>query len=263
MDVLVVGAGAMGRWFASVAADVGDVALADVDPAAAEAAAEAVGGRAVPLDGEGTFDAVCIAVPIPAAADAIERAAPRAERALLDVTGVMEEAVTAMQAAAPDRERVSLHPLFAPDAEPGSVAVVADAAGPVTDELRAAVAARGNDPFETTIGEHDAAMESVQAAAHAAVLAYGLATGDVREEFHTPVSERLESLLARVSGGEPRVYADVQAAFDGAEAVAAAASDVAGADHDAFERLYRDAGERAEGKRAVDEWADQGGDGGG
>jgi prephenate dehydrogenase len=263
MDVLVVGAGAMGRWFASVAADVGDVALADVDPAAAEAAAETVGGRAVPLDGGGTFDVVCVAVPIPAAADAVERQAGRAERALLDVTGVMAPAVTAMRAAAPDRERVSLHPLFAPDAEPGSVAVVADAPGPVTDEVRAAVAARGNDTFETTVEDHDAAMESVQAAAHAAVLAYGLATEDVREEFHTPVSEQLEALLARVSGGEPRVYADVQAAFDGAEAVAAAAGDVAAADHDAFERLYAAAGERADADRAVDEWADQGGDGGG
>jgi len=242
MEVLVVGAGAMGRWFGGAVADVADVAFADVDPEAAAAAAAAVGGRAVALEGDERFDAVCLAVPLPAVGAAVEAHAGRAERALVDVAGVMAEPVAAMAAAATDRERVSLHPLFAPENAPGSVAVVADAPGPVTDELRAALAARGNDLFETTPGEHDEAMESVQAAAHAAVLAYGLAAGDVREEFHTPVSAALADLVDRVAAGEPRVYADIQAAYDGADAVATAARRVADADREAFEALYASAG---------------------
>ncbi|NKE35625.1 prephenate dehydrogenase, partial [Natronococcus sp. JC468] len=70
MDVLIVGAGAMGTWFGE-AVDA-DVAFADVDPAAAAAAADAVGGEAVPLGGDATYDVVCIAVPPshPARADA-------------------------------------------------------------------------------------------------------------------------------------------------------------------------------------------------
>lgn len=243
MDVLVVGAGAMGRWFADAVSDAADVAVADVDPVAASEAAEAVRGRAVRLDGEERFDAVCFAVPIPAVREAVAEQVHRAERALLDVTGVMAAPVEAMAAAAPERERVSLHPLFAPENAPGSVAVVPDAPGPVTDDLRAALAAGGNDLFETTPAEHDAAMASVQAAAHAAVLAYGLAADDVREEFHTSVSEVLSALVEQVTDGEPRVYADIQATFDGASGVADAAERIAAADQEAFERLYESARE--------------------
>ena len=242
MNGLVVGAGEMGAWLADVLGDAGfEVAVADADPAAArEFAAGREGVRAVPLDGEEGFDLVCVAVPIPAAEDAIASAAGRAERALLDVTGTMAGPVAAMREHAPDRERVSLHPLFAPDAEPGNVAVVADAAGPVTDAVREALDARGNEAFETTPEEHDRAMETVQARVHAAVLAYGLAAEEVPEEFHTPVSAGLSDLVERVTGGDGRVYADIQAAFDGAEDVAAAAREVAEADRESFRRLYED-----------------------
>lgn len=263
MDVLVVGAGAMGRWLAGTVGDVADVAVADVDPDAAAATSDAVDAAVVPVDGDERFDAVCVAVPLPEAPDVLAEQAPRAERALLDVSGAMVEPVAAMERAAPDRERVSLHPLFAPENAPGSVAVVADAPGPVTDGLRDALAARGNDLFETTPAEHDRAMESVQAAAHAAVLAYGLAAGPVREEFHTPVSAGLEDLLARVTGGESRVYADVQAAFEGADAVAEAAERLADADHERFRDLYARARREdgpAVGSRADD--AEQSTDGG-
>jgi prephenate dehydrogenase len=242
MELLVVGAGAMGRWFGEAVADVADVSFADAEEAAAAAAAERLGGRTAALDGDDRYDAVCVAVPIPDAVSAIEAHAHRADRALLDVTGVVTDPVDAMARVAPDRERVSLHPLFAPANEPGTVAVVADEPGPVTADLRAAVADRGNDLFETTPAEHDEAMESVQAATHAAVLAYGLAADDVDERFHTSVSEPLAELVAQVTAGEPRVYADVQAAFDGAEGVAEAARAVADADHETFRRLYERAG---------------------
>ncbi|MFB6160084.1 MAG: 3-hydroxyacyl-CoA dehydrogenase NAD-binding domain-containing protein [Haloferacaceae archaeon] len=248
MDLLVVGAGAMGRWVADVAAaDGATVAFADADPAVAEAAATERGARTVAVDGNERFDAVCLAVPMSVAADAVAAQAPRADRALLDVVGVMEPVVAAMRDSAPDRERLSLHPLFAPANEPGNVAAVHDAAGPVTDRLRAAVEAAGNHVFDTTPAEHDAAMGTVQAGAHAAVLAYGLAAEEVREEFTTPVSRRLDDLVATVTGGTPRVYREIQETFDGAERVAEAARRVADADGEAFEELYREAGEGRDG----------------
>jgi prephenate dehydrogenase len=43
-----------------------------------------------------------------------------------------------------------------------------------------------------------------------------------------------------MTGGEARVYADVQSAFDGAEDVAAAASELADADTERFLELYED-----------------------
>ncbi len=242
MDVLIVGAGAMGRWFADAIG--ASVAFADVDDDAARAAAERVDGRTVALDGTERFDAVCLAVPMSELGAAIEAQAPRAEEAILDVAGVMAPAIAAMEVHAPDVERVSLHPLFAPERAPGSIAVVADRPGPTTDRLLADLEAAGNEPFETTAADHDAAMESVQAAAHAAVLAFALAAEPVPREFETPVYERLRELVGTVTDGTPRVYADIQEEFDGARDVAATARRVADADRTAFGTLYREAGDR-------------------
>jgi prephenate dehydrogenase len=240
MNLLVVGAGTMGRWFGENVAGVADVSFADTDPDAAARAATAVGGRTVALDTEESFTAVCLAVPMGVVTDAVAAHAGRAERALLDVSGVMEPVVAAMRESF-DGERVSLHPLFAAENAPGNVAVVADEPGPVSDALLDALRDRENHLFETTAAEHDEAMATVQARAHTAVLAYALAAADVREEFHTPLSGPLQELVEQVTGGTPRVYAEIQAAFPGAEDVAAAARRIADADAAEFEHLYEDA----------------------
>jgi prephenate dehydrogenase len=242
MSILVVGAGTIGRWFATTVTGETDIEItvADADPDAAATAADALDGRAVALDTNERFDAVCLAVPISAVEDAIADHAPKAERAVLDVTGVMGKPVEAMRTDAPDRERLSLHPLFAPENAPGRVAVVSDASGPVTDEIRGALAA-DNTLFETTPDEHDRAMETVQARAHAAVLAYALAREEVPAEFQTPISEPLSALTEQVLSGSPQVYAEIQSTFDGAEAVAEAAERITRADAEEFEELYREA----------------------
>lgn len=248
MEILVVGAGAMGRWLAGAlledAPEPVGLAFVDADQNAAEAAATQVGGRALPTDTDEQFDAVCVAVPIPAVTDAIRDYADNAEAAIFDVSGTMAAPVEAMCEAAPDCERLSLHPLFAPANEPGNVPLVPDATGPVTDAVRAALDARGNDCFETTVTEHDEAMETVQARTHTAVLAYALTAAEVDDRFHTPISSGLDDLAQQVTDGDARVYADIQMAFDGAEDVAAAAQRIADADAAAFETLYDDAGEQ-------------------
>jgi prephenate dehydrogenase len=239
MKLLVVGAGAVGRWFAaSVHPTVDDIAFVDVDRAAAEAAAAAVDGEAVDPGVERTFDLVCVAVPLPDGPGVIEAYADRVGRAVCDVTGSMTGPVAAMREHCPDAERLSMHPLFAPANAPGTVAVVADAEGSVTDAVRAALSANDYRLVATEPGEHDEAMETVQARAHAAVLAFGLAAEEVPEKFQTPVSAALFDLVSEVTDGEARVYADIQTAFDGAEDVAAAARAIAAADGDAFEDLY-------------------------
>ncbi|SFG10833.1 prephenate dehydrogenase [Halopelagius inordinatus] len=241
MEVLVVGAGAMGRWVGETVAAAFDVAYADRDPEAAETAAADSEARAVALDTGESFDAVCLAVPISAVGEAVETHASKAERAVVDVTGVMDGPIASMRAAAPDRERVSLHPLFAPENAPGNVAVVADAPGPVSDAILGAVADADNHVFETTAGEHDAAMETVQSGAHAAILAYALAAEDVREEFATPISAGLDELVSAVTAGTPRVYREIQQSFPGADRVADAARRVAEAEGEAFDDLYEEA----------------------
>ncbi|WP_338729139.1 prephenate dehydrogenase/arogenate dehydrogenase family protein [Haladaptatus sp. DJG-WS-42] len=239
MELLVVGAGAMGRWFAESVADECELAFADTDPAAAADAAAEIGGRAVSLDTDDRFDAVCVAVPISVVEHAIAAHADKATRALLDLSGVMAKPLAAMATHAPDVEHWSLHPLFGPANAPGTIAAASNNAGPVTARLRKALEAAGNSLFETTAEEHDTAMETVQAKTHAAILAFALAADDVPDEFHTPISEGLFSLVDQVTSGTPQVYAEIQDTFEGAEAVAAAARELADADPETVERLYR------------------------
>ncbi|MDL0124010.1 prephenate dehydrogenase, partial [Halobacterium salinarum] len=62
MEVLVVGAGAVGRWVAETVA--APVAFADTDPQRAVAAADATeNARAVAVDTAASFAVVAVAVP--------------------------------------------------------------------------------------------------------------------------------------------------------------------------------------------------------
>ncbi len=240
METLIVGAGDMGRWLADTVG--ADVAFADADPAAAEAARAEVGGRAVDLDTDETFDVVVVAVPMGVAAEAIATHARKAREAVMDLAGVMSGPTETMAEHAPGLERASLHPLFAPANAPGRIAVVTNSEGTAVRRIRKQLSAAGNTFIETTPEEHDRAMKTVQARAHAAVLAFGLAAEPVPEGFGTPVYDALEELRAEITGNTPRVYADIQETFDGAGDVAEAASRLADADSEAFEPLYHEAG---------------------
>jgi len=243
MQLLVVGARQMGRWFDRLSgADA--VAFADRDSATArEAAAASADGRAVDLDTEETFDAVCLAVPMSAVPAAIETYAGRASEAIVDVSGEMRDTVAALRTHADGRERASFHPLFSAGNAPGNVPVVVDRAGPTVDRIRAALSDAGNEVFETTPAAHDRAMETVQAKAHTAILAYALAAEEVDPRFHTSLSEPLSELVEGTLDNTPEVYAEIQERFEGASPVAEAAARIADADHESFVDLYGEAGE--------------------
>lgn len=248
MDALVVGAGRMGRWFARSLPAETDVTVTDSDPETADDAATALEAAVLspdrPTAAGPSYDLVCVAVPIPAVEAAVAAHAPRlrSDGALVDVVGAMGPAVVAGRTHAADHERLSLHPLFAPERAPGRIAAVPDAPGDLTARVRGALERAGNDVFETTAETHDRAMETVQAGTHAAVVAFALAADPVPDEFATPVFDALTEVVDTVTDGDPRVYADVQSAFEGADDVAAAARRVADADHEEFQKLYREAG---------------------
>jgi len=242
MELLVVGAGEIGRWIADTVE--ANVAFTDRDETVArDAAVTAAADKAcaVPTDTTDTFDAVCLAVPMSAVADAVAEYADNASEAIIDVSGEMASPLDAMCEHCPDCQRASFHPLFAPPRVPGNVAVVVDEGGPVVDAICEDIERHGNDVFETTAVEHDDAMETVQAGAHAAIVAWRLAGEDLREEFHTPVSSALDDLADTVTEGSPAVYAEIQRAFEGADDVADAAREIADADPEEFEALYEQA----------------------
>ncbi len=227
----------MGRWFGAVGPWT--PTFADVDPTAARTAASETGGDVLETAADRSFELVCIAVPMSAAETAIAEHAHRAERAIIDLTGDMSTALAAMQTHTATAERASFHPLFAPDNAPGSIPVVIDQPGPTIQRVIEAFEAAGNHLIETTAEEHDQAMETIQASAHAAILAYGLTAEAVPDGYETPISRELTDLLDRVTGGNPAVYAEIQDRFDGAAGIAAAADRIATADRETFLDQYR------------------------
>ncbi len=242
MDALVVGAGDVGRWMASVLD--GPVAFADLDRSAAEAAANDFGERASveELDGDSTYDLVVVGVPMRVGTETIAEQAHRAESAIVDCIGSMEGPLSTMDETVPDLERASLHPLFAPEHAPGRVAISLGVSGPTIDTVISNLEAAGNAMVPVEADVHDRAMETIQGRAHAAILAFGLAAESVPEDLATPVFEDLEALRERVTSGSAGVYADIQAQFDGAADIKAAAEELARADTATFESLYDDAG---------------------
>lgn len=242
MQLLVVGAGEMGRWFAR-RSGAEEVAFADRDrEAALEAAAALENGRAVALDATDSFDVVCLAVPMSEIPDAIAKHAGKATEAVVDVSGEMADSVEALQSHAPERERASFHPLFSASNAPGSIPTVVVKSGPTIDRICEALIFAGNDLFETTVSAHDEAMETVQARAHTAVLAYALAAEDVDPRFHTSLSEPLAELVEQITENAPEVYAEIQSRFDGSDSVAEAATELASADEESFVELFEEAG---------------------
>lgn len=241
MNLLVVGAGEMGRWFArNSGADA--VAFADRErDVAHEAAASTADARVVDLDTDDRFDVVCIAIPMLAVPDGIATHANKAAGAMVDVSGEMRDSVAALRTHAPELERASFHPLFSAINAPGNVPVVVDQDGPLVDRLSESIASAGNDVFRTTVEEHDRAMETVQAKAHAAVLAYAVAADPIDDRFHTTVSELLSEIVRDVTANNPSVYAEIQSRYDGATAIARVARELADADRDSFEQLYESA----------------------
>ena len=245
MQLLVVGSGEMGRWFARQSGAEA-VAFADRDLVTArEAAATLDPARAVPIDTDETFDVVCLAVPMSATPSAIETHAGKATEAVLDVAGEMRDSVAALETHAESRGLAcaSVHPLFSAANAPGNVPIVVVRDGRPIERLRSALESAGNDVFETTAEDHDRAMETVQAKAHTAVLAYALAAEEVDPRFHTALSEPLSELVSSLTGDTPAVYAEIQTRFDGSASVAEAAAEIADADAETFLELYEEAGE--------------------
>lgn len=240
MEVLIVGAGAIGRWFGDM---LDSPVFTDIDHEQAVSAAEATGGDAREIDTIDSVDVVCVSVPMPVASDVIAQFGSQATAAIIDLTGSMTGPLNAMRKHAESIERASFHPLFAPANAPGRIALAPDNDGPVTNHIESVFTTNGNHVFRTTAEEHDRAMETVQAKTHTAVLAFALAADTVPADFQTPIYRGLQELADEMTGGNPRVYADIQDTFSGAQAVADAAQHIADADRESYEQLYRDANE--------------------
>ncbi|QNS09216.1 prephenate dehydrogenase/arogenate dehydrogenase family protein [Streptomyces xanthii] len=256
--VVAGGTGAVGRMFADRLAASGAEVLC-VDPAATGPGAVAddicAPGPATARALAGA-DLVLLAVPEAVALDAV-RPVTRLMRTgalFADTLSVKEGVARRLRAEAPGVQAVGLNPMFAPSlplpGRPVAAAVVTD--GPAVRDLLALIADWGGQVVETTPDEHDRQTAAQQAATHAAVLAFGLALGELGADVAAlratapPPHRTLLELLARVASGTPEVYWDVQAANPHAEAARQAVGRglerlgraVAGHRPEAFEALF-------------------------
>ncbi|MDX8148910.1 prephenate dehydrogenase dimerization domain-containing protein [Lentzea sp. BCCO 10_0061] len=201
-----------------------------------------------------------LAVPEPVAVAAVPVLADLLpEKALLaDTLSVKERMATALRGF-PDRQAVSLNPMFAPAlgmrGRPVVSVVFHD--GPLVDELLELVGESGGRVVRMEALQHDRLAAISQALTHATVLAFGHALhtldADVEELIAVapPPHATLLALLARIASGTPEVYWDVQSGnplvSDAHDALAGGVEHVRnivrssnGAD---FERLLLDVGD--------------------
>lgn len=139
---------------------------------------------------------------------------------LADTLSVKQRIVEAVLAARADVQMVSLNPMFAPSlgiaGRPVAAVVVRD--GPLAKELLGLIGAWGGRVVTMTSADHDRLAGSAQALTHAAVLAFGLALTELGaaitelDAIAPPPHQTLLALLARIVGGAPEVYWDVQSA---------------------------------------------------
>jgi prephenate dehydrogenase len=244
---LIGGNGAVGRLFAGALVAAGrEVAILDAAPAPhpelpagiAYVARDARRPSAALREALANADCVLLALPETAALDALPHvlAALPAGSLLADTLSVKTPFAHAALAAGAPVELLSLNPMFAPALGFAGHAVLAVelAPGPRSHALLALLREWASVVTVPDAAAHDRATAALQAAAHAAVLGFGLALTqlDVDLDALLPVAPPpflvLLALLARIASANPETYADIQRANpSAAEARAALAAGLA------------------------------------
>jgi prephenate dehydrogenase len=181
-------------------------------------------------------DAVILAIPESVALESIPfLVSELPEHALLvDTLSVKSRFDAALRESALRGGAVGINPMFAPSLGPEGrpVAAVTYLDGPGVEWFLSALSGWGSSVVRLDAEHHDRLTAATQALTHAGVLAFGLALADLGVDgaeltaVGTPPHLVSLALLARVGGGVPEVYRDIQAgnpyAGDARRALAAA-----------------------------------------
>jgi len=225
--VIVGGRGGVGRMFAdALDARGADVRLVDTR-SPAQPDERFVPGDITRIDAGlarelGGADVVLLAVPESVALAGFTGTvrAMRPGTLVVDTLSVKTQIVELARTEAGGLQALSLNPMFAPElgmaGRPVAAVVMHD--GPLARTLLRLISADGAQVTELTAQRHDQLAAAMQALTHAAVLAFGLALGELGVDLTQvrrlapPPHATMLSLLARIACGTPQTYWDVQAA---------------------------------------------------
>ncbi len=239
-SVVVGGCGAVGGMFVDLLRDAGSRTLVvDIAPPPQERSSCLVDDITAPgpelsaalARADLVLLAVHEAVALKAVAPVTRLVRPGA--LLADTLSVRTRMAEELAARAPDIEHVGLNPMFAPVAGMAGrpVASVVTRDGPGVNALLRLIERRGGRPVRLTPEEHDRTTAATQALTHAVIVSFGLALArlgvDVRTLTATapPPHLTLLTLLARVLGGSPEVYGEIQRSNDHAASARRALAD--------------------------------------
>jgi len=162
LEVLVIGAGALGSVLAEYLVREHPVSVYDVDKGRSSRLADRIGGRPIEsLEGPLSYDVVVISVPISATPSVVrEVSAKMDEGTIVEVSSVKSPVVPSMREASEKGiETVSIHPLFGPglkDLSTGRAALI-----PIVNAERELEISFSLFPFEyviVNVEDHDRAM---------------------------------------------------------------------------------------------------------
>lgn len=219
--VAVIGAGAMGEWFADFAKkNLGKVLIYDINMKKAMRVAKELGVKAVKsLDEIGDVDISIISVPIAKTPEVLKDVSARLKDGalLMDIASTKREIVRGMREIKAEIELVSIHPLFGPGAK--DVKGKDFIAVPVRPKKRYAefkkiLVELGAKVTEMDEEEHDRIMATVQCLTHFLLISYiaALKNMDVKKlkQLRTPLFESLLNLAKAILASNPDLYCEIQ-----------------------------------------------------
>ena len=165
----------------------------------------------------GRCDTLILCLPetaqMPAYLDLCERLPPGA--IVIDTLSVKAGVAALARRGRHDLELLSLEPMFAPDVGLAGENVIAVPlrAGPRSAAFLALLAAAGARITEMDAEQHDRMAAATQAAAHAALLAYGITLTRLDcapDGPSTPIQRAVLRLIARIASRDPAVYWHIQ-----------------------------------------------------
>lgn len=223
MKLAIIGAGAMGKWFAKFGKDRDwDISITDVKKEKAKKIAENLDlefSESNEKAAEGA-DVVLIAVPIKETPKVIGEVADFLDKGslLVDIASVKKDTVEKMKEIKTDSELVSLHPLFGPGTnrlDDKDIISIPVQAGKKYQELKKILSDFGAQVVEMEAKEHDRLMAITQSLTHFTLLTY-ISTLNSMKDFEkakslqTPMSQKLFDLSKAFLSENPELCGEIQ-----------------------------------------------------